>query len=62
MAPVKVTRLRLGKGDKQNEWCELQVELRETDKGPELSICGAAGRELRAGNDAGAVDAAGVEP
>jgi hypothetical protein len=40
---MKVIRLRLGKGDKHSEWCELQVELRDTDKGPELSICGSAG-------------------
>src|SRR5262249_24522197 len=43
MTTERVTPLRLGKGDKRNEWCELQVELRETPKGPELSICGAAG-------------------
>jgi len=26
-----------------NEWCELQIELRDPDFGPELSICGSYG-------------------
>jgi hypothetical protein len=30
--------------EKGDEWCEVTIELRERDGGPELSICGSFGR------------------
>lgn len=33
--------------DKRTYWCEVEVELRDTEKGPELSICGAEGEVLK---------------